>query len=104
MYRMQLWLRENEVSEIAAVLAPYFPTLDATTLTDCINRYKSAGIWGKNPILPREGFERLRGACLSGGLIKYGAPYEDCIDGELAQAAMQEVDGNKGVTPSNADC
>ncbi len=102
-YRMQLWLRENEAPEIAAVLAPYFPTLDATTLTDCINRYKAAGIWGNNPILPRDGFERLRDACLSGGLIKSGATYEDCIDGELALAAMQEVDGNGGVATNKAE-
>jgi len=99
---MQIWLLENEAPEIAAVLPPYFPTQDATILTNCINRHKSAGIGGKSPILPRDGFERLRNACLSGGLIKSGTTYEDCIEDELALAAVQEVDRNEGVASSNA--
>ena len=58
-------------------------------LTACIARYLALGAYGKTPVLPREGFERLRTACLSGGLLSRGASYEDCVDTALAEKAVE---------------
>ena len=87
-YRTQKWVHGNDARTIANAIAPFFPDLRTNTLTACIARYKVLGIWGENPILPQGGFERLKGSCISGGLIERGADYEDCVDTSLASAAI----------------
>ncbi len=91
-YRMQIWLHENDAAAVAKTVGSYFPALEEAVLTDCINRYKLLDVWGKNPVLPRGGFETLRTACLSGGLIQKGASFEDCVDAEVALTAMRDVE------------
>ncbi|NKB58873.1 MAG: hypothetical protein GKS00_21290 [Alphaproteobacteria bacterium] len=88
-YRTQKWLHTQSPATVAACVADYFPDLDPDVLTACIARYKSLGAYGHNPILPRDGFERLREACLSGGLIQHGAAYEDCVDTVAATKAIE---------------
>lgn len=88
-YRTQKWLHARHPATIAATIAPMFAHLNADTLTACIARYKTLGVWGHNPLLPRDGFERLKAACLSSGLIKPGTEYEDCVDTSLARAVIE---------------
>lgn len=83
------WLHANPPATVAATVAEYFPDLDPNVLTACIARYIALGAYGKTPVLPRAGFERLREACLSGGLLTRGATYEDCVDTALAQRAAE---------------
>jgi NitT/TauT family transport system substrate-binding protein len=90
MYRCQKWLHSHSGTEVAAVLADYFADCPAETLAAAIDRYKALGVWGSNPILPREGFERLRTALLSGGLIEKAIPYESCMDMRFAEAVVAE--------------
>ena len=87
-HEMQIWLTKSDAGDIVATIQPYFPELDGMVLTTCISRYQSLGIWGANLLLPEAGFERLRGALLSGGLIGTGASYADCVDQDLAAEAM----------------
>jgi NitT/TauT family transport system substrate-binding protein len=87
-HRTQKWLHAAEAATVAATIAPYFGDLDAAILTGCLARYKSLGLWGRDPYLPEAGFERLRRSCLSGGLINRGAPYAECVDNSLAQAVI----------------
>lgn len=88
-YRTQKWLHAEPAETVAATVADYFPDLDPAILAGCIERYKSLGVYGRNPILPRDGFERLRESCLSGGLIARGASYEDCVDTVFAREAVE---------------
>ncbi len=88
-YRTQKWVHRQDAATIAATIARLFPDLDTETLTACIARYKALGLWGFDPILPKNGFERLRGACLSGGLIERGADYGDCVDTSLARTVIE---------------
>ena len=81
------WLHAQPPATVAATVAEYFPDLDPNVLTACIARYIALGAYGKTPVLPRAGFERLREACLSGGLLTRGASYEACVDTVLAQKA-----------------
>lgn len=90
-YRTQIWLHQETARTVAGTIAPYFASLDAATLTGCIARYKSLGLWGRDPFLPETGFERLKRACLSGGLIQHGANYQQCVDNSLARSII-EVD------------
>jgi len=87
-YRTLKWLHAEPPATVAATVADYFPDLDPDVLTACIARYIALGAYGKTPVLPRNGFERLREACLSGGLVTRGGSYEDCVDTALAQSAV----------------
>ncbi len=88
-YRTQKWVHRQDAATIAATIAGFFPDLDADTLTACIARYKALDLWGRDPLLPRGGFETLKGACLSGGLIERGADYADCVDTSLARTVIE---------------
>lgn len=90
-FRTQKWLHEQTAETVAACIADYFPDLEPDVLAACIARYKALGVYGRNPILPRNGFERLKEACIFGGLITHGAAYEDCVD---TQAAQDAIDAN----------
>ncbi len=89
LYRTQKWLHGADAPTIAAAIADFFPDLPQETLAACIKRYKALGLWGVNPILPRDGFERLKASGLSGGLFKSGASFEKCVDISLAREAIE---------------
>ena len=55
---------------------------------DAASRYQALGVWNRDPVLPREGFERLKASCLSGGLITRDTPFEQCVDNRHAEAAI----------------
>lgn len=88
LYRTQKWLHKSEAPVIAAAIADFFPDMAPEILTASIARYKAADLWGVNPILPRDGFDRLKAGGLSGGLFSTGAPYEECVDTTLAHEAI----------------
>ena len=88
LYRTQKWLHAAESADIAAAIADFFPDLAQEMLTACISRYRDLGLWGRNPILPRDGFDRLQASGLSGGLFTTGAAYETCVDNSLAIEAI----------------
>ena len=89
LFRTQKWLHAAEAETIAETIAPYFAELKGVTLTGCIARYKSLGLWGRDPMLPETGFERLKRSCLSGGLIERGAEYGHCVDNSLARLVVE---------------
>ena len=88
-FRTQKWLHGAAAATIAETIAPYFSDLGAATLTGCVGRYKSLGLWGRDPILPEGGFEQLKRSCLSGGLIGHGADYGQCVDNSLALSVVE---------------
>ena len=89
-YRTLKWVQGAKPAALADAVTDYFPDLAHGTLAACMARYQALGIWGQDPILPRQGFERLKAACLSGGLIKTGTAYETCVDNSLAEIAIAE--------------
>jgi NitT/TauT family transport system substrate-binding protein len=89
MYRVQKWLHASDAPTIAAAVADFFPDMDQGLLAAAITRYKAIGLWGVNPILPRDGFHRLKIGGISGGLFKAGASYETCVDTSLAREAIE---------------
>jgi hypothetical protein len=46
-------------------------------------------MWGPTPVLPRDGYERLKDGLVSGGFAK-GTPYEVAVDNTLAEAAVRD--------------
>lgn len=89
-YRTQKWLHAHSAADIAARTTRFFPDMSLKILEGLTERYLALGIWGRNPILPRVGFERLRDAMVSGEFIGREIPYEECVELSLAEAVVKE--------------
>jgi NitT/TauT family transport system substrate-binding protein len=87
-YRAQQWLWTNSPSALADAIAPFFPAHNRALLAGAVVRYRQQGVWGSNPILPQDGFDRLRRALASGGFIRREVAYRECVDNQLAQQAV----------------
>jgi len=90
LYRTQKWLHASPPEAIAEVIQPFFPAVPAALLRAAIARYLELGIWGRNPILPRAGYERLRAGLLSARFVKQAAPFEQAVDNTLAGEIVRE--------------
>jgi NitT/TauT family transport system substrate-binding protein len=87
-YRTQQWVEAQTPRALADMIADYFPTLDRAVLTGALARYQAQGVWGTDPILPEEGFDRLRRALLTTGFLARTVPFADCVDNSLAEEAI----------------
>ena len=90
-YATQRWVVSVSGAEIAAAVAGYFPDVPMELLTASCDRYLALGIWGRDPILPRAGYDRLRNSLVSGGFVNPGAPFEVAVDNSLAEAILAET-------------
>lgn len=88
LYRTQKWLRSAAPGAIVAAIRPYFPDDPEDLLRAAIRRYWQLGIWGQTPVLPRDGYERLKAGLVSGGFAK-GTPFETAVDNTLAETAVR---------------
>jgi NitT/TauT family transport system substrate-binding protein len=89
-HRTQKWVAAAEGAAIAAEVARYFPEVPAAILADACARYKALGIWGRDPRLPRAGYDRLLASLVSGGFVSAGTPYEVAVDNCIADAVVAE--------------
>jgi NitT/TauT family transport system substrate-binding protein len=89
LYRTQKWLHGAAPGAIVAAIRPYFPDVPEDLLRAAITRYQELGIWGQTPVLPRDGYDRLKAGLVSGGFAK-GTPYEVAVDNTLAEMAMRD--------------
>jgi NitT/TauT family transport system substrate-binding protein len=87
-YGAQQWLHSRSPNEIAERIGPYFPDVAHDIAARAIERYRANGVWGVDPVLPVEGFVRLKSALLSGGFINRDIPFERCVDNRFALAAV----------------
>jgi NitT/TauT family transport system substrate-binding protein len=88
--RTQKWLHVQDATQIAALIGEFFPAIAPARLSAAIDRYKRLGIWGRDPYLPRGGFDRLRGACLSGGIVTRAPTWDQAVDMRLAMRVITE--------------
>lgn len=90
MYRTQKWIASRPAADLADVMAPYFSELSKSVLTACCHRYKALQVWNREPVMASGGFEWLRDAALSSGLIARRYAFDDCVDMQFAKAAVRE--------------
>src|SRR5271166_2767263 len=90
LYRTQKWLHAAPPEALADTVQPFFPAVPASLLRAAVMRYNSLGIWGRNPILPRSGYDRLKAGLLSGRFVKEGVPFEQAVDNSLAEEIVRE--------------
>ena len=89
-YKTQRWTAAATGAAIAEAVRPYFPDVPMPVLATACARYKSLGIWGHDPILPRAGYDRLRDSLVSGGFVQPGTPFEIAVDNSIAEAVRAE--------------
>jgi NitT/TauT family transport system substrate-binding protein len=90
LYRTQKWLHASPPEAIAAAVQSFFPAVPGPLLQAAIARYLELGIWGRNPILPRAGYERLRAGLISARFVRQAAPFEQAVDNTLAEEIVRE--------------
>jgi NitT/TauT family transport system substrate-binding protein len=89
-YRTQRWLHARSADEIATAIASFFPTVEHGVLARAIARYQTQLVWGRDPVLPKGGFDRLQRCLVSSGLIRQPVDYEACVDNTLACRILAE--------------
>ena len=89
-YRTQQWVYTQPAEEIATAITSFFPTLDRGVLTGALARYQAQQVWGCDPVLPEDGFDRLRRGLVSGGFIDHPTAYGACVDNRLALQVIRE--------------
>jgi len=87
MARVLRWIATTPGSEIARALADYFPSVPRDTFAAAMDRYRALGLYASDPVMPREGFDRLQAAMRSGGALDRAIPFDDCVDNTLALTA-----------------
>lgn len=87
-YRTQRWVAGESSRALALAVADYFPDLDRSVLTRALARYKEQGVWGLNPVLREEGFDRLRRALIGNGFLQREVGFAECVDNRLAEEAV----------------
>ena len=90
LYRTQKWLHTKPPEALAGAVQSFFPNVPPTLLRAAIARYQALGIWGRNPVLPRAGYDRLKAGLVSGHFVKQGAPFEQAVDNSLAEEVVRE--------------
>jgi NitT/TauT family transport system substrate-binding protein len=90
LHRVLGWVHAHSGEELADVVAGFFPDVPAAVFAGAAARYKALGLWGPNTILPRAGFERLKTAMTTGGLLTRDTTYEEAVDTSLARQVAAE--------------
>jgi NitT/TauT family transport system substrate-binding protein len=89
-HRTQQWIYSRSAREIGATISSFFPALDRGVLAAALTRYRAQSVWGRDPVLPEDGFDRLRRCLVSGGFIRRPTAYPACVDNRLALRALTE--------------
>jgi NitT/TauT family transport system substrate-binding protein len=82
------WFAATPATEIAGKLAGYFPDVPTTIFAGAIDRYRALKLWGRDPVIKREGYDRLHAAMRAAGALSKDIAFEDCVDTQLAKRAM----------------
>jgi NitT/TauT family transport system substrate-binding protein len=90
MARTLRWIAATPGAEIARALAEFFPTIDPDIAAAAIDRYRALRLFAADPVLRRQGFDRLQAAMLSGGMLPHAVAFERCVDNTLAEQALAE--------------
>jgi NitT/TauT family transport system substrate-binding protein len=83
MHRTLRWIAATPGAGIARAVGGFFPDVPAPVFAAALDRYRALGLYAPDPVLRREGFDRLQAAMLSGGALSRAIPFEQCVDNTL---------------------
>jgi NitT/TauT family transport system substrate-binding protein len=90
LHRTLGWFAETPAPDIVKVLRSYFPDVPSDLFAACIDRYRALELWASDPVVRREGYDRLHTAMRSAGALSKDIPFETCVDTKLAERAVAE--------------
>jgi NitT/TauT family transport system substrate-binding protein len=82
------WFARTPAMEIAGKLGDYFPDVAPEIFAGAIERYRGLSLWGSDPVIRREGYDRLHAAMRAAGALSRDIAFEACVDTELAERAI----------------
>ena len=85
MRRTLRWMAATGAADIALALGDCFPAIPRDLLAGAIARYQALDLYATDPVMPSEGFARLKAAMLSGGALTRDIAFAACVDNSLAQ-------------------
>ena len=88
MARVLRWIAATPGDEIARAVAAFFPEVPHDIFAAAMDRYRALALYAPDPVLRREGFDRLQAAMRSGGALDRAIPFEVCVDNSLAEQAL----------------
>jgi NitT/TauT family transport system substrate-binding protein len=88
MARVLRWIAATPGDEIARAVSAFFPEVPHGIFAAAMDRYRALALYAPDPVLRREGFDRLQAAMRSGGALDRDIPFEDCVDNSLAEHAV----------------
>jgi NitT/TauT family transport system substrate-binding protein len=88
MARTLRWIAATPGAEVSHALAGCFPAVPPGLFAAAIDRYRGLQLFATDPVMRREGFERLQRAMRSGGALDHAIPFEQCVDNSLAEQAL----------------
>ena len=88
MYRTLRWIDTTPGETVADAVVDFFPAVPRAIRAAAITRYQALRLYAPDPILRREGFDRLQAAMLSGGALNRAVAFEACVDNTLAEQAV----------------
>jgi NitT/TauT family transport system substrate-binding protein len=87
-YRTLGWFAKTPATEIAEKLHSYFPDVPTPIFAGAIDRYRNLKLWGSDPVIQREGYDRLHAAMRAFGALSKDIDFDACVDTNLARRAM----------------
>jgi NitT/TauT family transport system substrate-binding protein len=82
------WFAATPATEIAGKLGRYFPDVPTPIFAAAIERYRQLELWGSDPMIRREGYDRLHAAMRAADALSKDIAFDDCVDTKLAKRAM----------------
>jgi NitT/TauT family transport system substrate-binding protein len=95
MARTLIWIGTTPGADIARALGSFFPAVPADVFAASIDRYRTLRLFAAEPVMRREGFERLQAAMRSGGALDRAIPFERCVNNALAEQALADIAGRR---------
>jgi NitT/TauT family transport system substrate-binding protein len=91
MHRALQWFAKTPAVEIAQALREFFPDVEPAIFAAAIERYRALGLWGSDPVVRREGYDRLHAAMRAFGALSRDIAFEACVDTTLATKATSSA-------------
>ncbi len=88
MHRALRWFARTPAPEIARLLKDFFPDVEPQIFAAAIARYRALGLWAADPVVRREGYDRLHAAMRAFGTLGRDIAFETCVDTKLAERAI----------------
>jgi NitT/TauT family transport system substrate-binding protein len=82
------WFAVTPAAEIAERLRAYFPDVPTPIFAGAIDRYRALELWGSDPVIRREGYDRLHAAMRAFGALGKDIAFDACVDTNLARRAL----------------